>query len=61
VQLPTPSLGNMLLNAQLYIYVAPWLAVFPGSVIFAIIISVNLLGDALRDYLDPRRELVGRP
>jgi peptide/nickel transport system permease protein len=54
VQPPAPSLGNMLQNAQVYVYTAPWLAVFPGSVISLIVASVNLLGDGLRDALDPR-------
>jgi peptide/nickel transport system permease protein len=59
VQLPTPSLGNMLQNAQLYIYGAPWLAIFPGACIFVIVMSVNLLGDGLREAFDPRLDTRG--
>lgn len=51
---PTPSWGNMLTGAQELIWEAPRLAVWPGALIFATVISVNLLGDALRDALDPR-------
>ena len=51
---PTPSWGNMLTGAQELIWESPRLAVWPGMLIFATVVSVNLLGDALRDALDPR-------
>jgi peptide/nickel transport system permease protein len=51
---PHPSLGNMLSEAQGYMFRNPWLAVYPGLVIFAVVLAVNFLGDALRDALDPR-------
>ena len=51
---PTPSWGNMLTGAQELIWEAPRLAVWPGMLIFLTVVSVNLLGDALRDRLDPR-------
>jgi len=51
---PTPSWGNMLTGAQELIWETPSLAVWPGVLIFATVVSVNLLGDALRDALDPR-------
>lgn len=57
VRPPTPSLGNMLQNAQQYIYTAPWIAVFPGAVISLIVTSVNFVGDGLRDALDPRLDV----
>lgn len=50
---PTPSWGNMLTGAQELIWESPRLAVWPGALIFATVVSVNLLGDALRDALDP--------
>ena len=51
----TPSWGNMLRGAaQNYVDVAPWLGVFPGLAISIVVFSWNLLGDALRDVLDPR-------
>jgi peptide/nickel transport system permease protein len=54
VQPPTPSWGVMLSSAQAYIGPAPWLAVWPGlSIVFATL-SFNLLGDGLRDVLDPK-------
>ncbi len=49
-----PSWGNMLQNAQQYFYRAPWLAVFPGLFIVLTVLSINFIGDALRDALDPR-------
>ena len=52
---PTPAWGLMLSgNAQDYFITAPWLIVFPGLAISLAVISFNLFGDALRDYLDPR-------
>lgn len=54
VQPPTPSWGSMLNVARGYLESAPWLAVFPGMAIFLVVLSFNLLGDALRDALDPR-------
>ncbi len=54
IQPPTPSWGNMLSNAQGYLFLAPWLAVVPGLLIFITVISFNFVGDGLRDALDPR-------
>jgi len=54
IQPPTPSWGNMLNNAQELIYSAPMLAVIPGLLILAIVISFNFLGDGLQDALDPK-------
>ncbi|MFI1853378.1 MULTISPECIES: ABC transporter permease [Streptomyces] len=54
VQPPSPSLGVMLSSAQAYIAAAPWMAVFPGVAIVAATLAFNLLGDGLRDILDPR-------
>jgi peptide/nickel transport system permease protein len=54
VQPPTPSLGVMLASAQQFITQAPWMAVFPGLVIVLAALSFNLIGDGLRDALDPR-------
>jgi len=53
-QPPTPSWGRMLAESQTMISFAPWLALFPGSAIFATVLGLNLLGDGLRDYLDPK-------
>lgn len=52
---PTPDLGAMLSDGAHYISLAPWLGVFPGLVIMVAVLGFNLLGDALRDALDPRR------
>ena len=54
IQPPLPSWGNMLANAQTYIYTAPWLAIYPGLLIFVTVLAFNFLGDGLRDALDPR-------
>jgi peptide/nickel transport system permease protein len=54
VQPPTPSWGVMLADAQSYLSQAPRLAVYPGLAIFICSLSFNLLGDGLRDVLDPR-------
>lgn len=54
---PTPSWGNMLTNAQEHLNTYPWLAIFPGVMIFLTIISVNYIGDGLRDALDPYKVL----
>ena len=56
VQPPTPSWGVMLASAQSYITRAPWLALFPGLAIFFTTLSFNLLGDGLRDVLDPKTQ-----
>jgi peptide/nickel transport system permease protein len=50
---PTPSWGNLLSNAQEHLIEYPWLAIFPGLMIFFTIISINYIGDGLRDALDP--------
>lgn len=54
VQPPVPSWGVMLSAAQPYIGQAPWLAIYPGVAIFVATLSFNLLGDGLRDVLDPK-------
>lgn len=53
-QPPTPEWGSMLSAARNYIWTAPHLAIVPGMAITVTVISVNLIGDALRDFLDPR-------
>jgi peptide/nickel transport system permease protein len=57
IQPPTPSWGNMITGAQEVIYRAPWLALFPGLMITLTVLSINFIGDGLRDALDPRRKL----
>ncbi len=54
VQPPTPSLGRMLADAQTLVTLAPHLAIVPGVAIILIVLGLNLLGDGLRDILDPR-------
>ncbi len=53
-QPPAPSWGSMLNSAQRFIAQAPWMAFWPGFAIFLAVLSFNLLGDGLRDALDPR-------
>ncbi len=57
IQPPTPSWGNLLSNAQEHFTEHPWLAIFPGLMIFLTIISVNYIGDGLRDAFDPHKVL----
>jgi peptide/nickel transport system permease protein len=54
-QPPSPSWGSMLNTAQRFLTQAPWMAVFPGLAIFLTVLAFNLLGDGLRDALDPRQ------
>ena len=54
-QPPAPSWGSMLNTAKNFLSQAPWMAVWPGLAIFTVVLSFNLLGDGLRDALDPRR------
>jgi peptide/nickel transport system permease protein len=53
-QPPAPSWGSMLNTAQRFLTNAPWMAVWPGLAIFLAVLSFNVLGDGLRDALDPR-------
>ena len=53
-QPPTPSWGNMLAESRRFMALAPWTAVFPGATIATVVLGFNLLGDGLRDLLDPR-------
>jgi peptide/nickel transport system permease protein len=57
IQPPTASWGNLLGNAQEHFTKYPWLAIFPGLMIFLAIISVNYIGDGLRDAYDPYKVL----
>jgi peptide/nickel transport system permease protein len=54
VQPPTPSWGSMLAQGRDFIHTAWWMTAFPGLAIFVTILGLNLLGDGLRDVLDPR-------
>lgn len=53
-QPPTPSWGGMLATAREQLFTAPWISIFPGIAIFITVLGLNLLGDGLRDYMDPR-------
>ena len=52
-QPPTPSWGNMLNEGRTYLETAPWISVFPGLAIMIAVLAFNLIGDGLRDVLDP--------
>jgi peptide/nickel transport system permease protein len=54
-QPPAPSWGSMLNTAKNYVDQAPWMAIWPGLAIFGLVLAFNLLGDGLRDALDPRQ------
>jgi peptide/nickel transport system permease protein len=55
---PTPSWGNIIADGRDYVVDAPWITVFPGIVIALTVLALNLLGDGLRDVLDPRLKSV---
>jgi peptide/nickel transport system permease protein len=55
-QPPAPSWGSMLTTAQRFISDAPWMALWPGLMIFVVVMAFNLLGDGLRDALDPNQK-----
>lgn len=56
LQPPNPSWGSMLNTAKNFMTQAPWMSIFPGSAIFLAVLGFNLLGDGLRDALDPRQD-----
>jgi peptide/nickel transport system permease protein len=53
VQAPTPSWGNMITEGREFLRIAWWMSVFPGLFLFLCVVSINLVGDGLRDALDP--------
>jgi len=55
IQPPQPSLGRMIFDSQGFVTMAWWMAVFPGATIFVIVLAFNLVGDGLRDVLDPKQ------
>ncbi len=54
VQSPTPEWGNMLNEGRTYMQTAPWLLMYPGAAIFIVVAIFNILGDTVRDLLDPK-------
>jgi len=52
----TPEWGAMLSRGRDYLYYAPWISIFPGVALFITILGLNILGDGLRDFLDPYRK-----
>jgi peptide/nickel transport system permease protein len=55
IQPPQPSLGRMIFDSQGFVTLAWWMAVFPGAAILIVVLAFNLLGDGLRDVLDPKQ------
>ncbi|WP_403023324.1 ABC transporter permease [Salinibacterium sp. GXW1014] len=58
VQPPQPSWGRMLFDAQGFLGLAWWMSIFPGAAIFITVLAFNLVGDGLRDVLDPRQRTI---
>jgi peptide/nickel transport system permease protein len=56
---PTPTWGNVIADGRDYLREAPWICLFPGAAISATVLGLNLLGDGLRDLLDPRLRMDG--
>jgi peptide/nickel transport system permease protein len=54
VQPPAPSWGSLLIEGRQFMFDAPWLPISAGAAVVMAVLGVNLLGDALRDVLDPR-------
>ena len=59
-QPPTPTFGNIIADGRNYIAEAPWITIWPGIAIMMTVLGLNLLGDGLRDVLDPRLRVGGR-
>lgn len=57
---PTPTFGNIIADGRTYIAEAPWITIWPGIAIMITVLGLNLLGDGLRDVLDPRLRVGGR-
>jgi peptide/nickel transport system permease protein len=57
---PTPTFGNIIADGRNYIAEAPWITIWPGLAIMTTVLGLNLLGDGLRDVLDPRLRTEGR-
>ncbi len=55
IKAPEPSLGGMINDGRNFMTVSPWLMLFPGGVMFTAVLGLNILGDGLRDLLDPRQ------
>lgn len=53
---PAPTWGNILSDGRDFMRIAPWISIFPGLTIFVTVLGINLLGDGLRDALDPRSQ-----
>ncbi|HXN58794.1 MAG TPA: ABC transporter permease, partial [Candidatus Angelobacter sp.] len=60
VQPPTADWGKMVSDGQAFLLVAPWLVIFPGLMILFTVLAFNLVGDGLRDALDPRQRALHR-
>ena len=54
---PTPSLGNILADARVFLRDAPWMILCPAATLALLILGLNLLGDGIRDALDPRTRI----
>jgi peptide/nickel transport system permease protein len=60
VPLPAPSWGSMLSIGRTFMAIAPWYSIFPGVAIMLLVLGIYLLGDGLRDVLDPRRQTTAK-
>ncbi len=57
VQPPTPSWGNMMSEGRDILRVAPWVSIYPGIFFFLVVVAFNLVGDGLRDFFDPQKQI----
>ena len=56
---PNPSLGGLIFQSRQFMRLAPWMAIFPGVAITLLVVGLNLIGDGLRDVLDPHSYSTG--
>lgn len=54
IKVPMPSLGGLVSDGRNYFSIAPWMVIFPGTIISSIVLSLNMIGDGLREYLNPK-------
>ena len=60
IQIPDTSLGLLIQNAQTAVFTRPWLFYIPGVFIIIIVLTINFIGDGLRDAMDPKQQMVRR-
>jgi peptide/nickel transport system permease protein len=60
IQVPDTSLGLLIQTAQTAVFTRPWLFYIPGAFVIIIVLTINFIGDGLRDALDPKQQMIRR-